>query len=52
MDTEIEKLSDLQQELYAMELLTADEDIIKKQKAKIKRQEVKIIKLQKANLEA
>lgn len=52
MDKEIEKLSDLQQELYAMEQLKADEDIIKKQKAKIKRQEVKIIKLQKANLEA
>lgn len=47
MDKELDKLNELQQELYAMEQLKADEDIIKNQKAKIKRQEAKIIELQK-----
>ena len=45
LDKEFERLSNLQQELYAMKQLKADEDIIKKQERKIINQEKKMEKL-------
>ena len=47
MDKEIEKLNDLQQELYAMKQLGADKDIIEKQLSKINNLSKKIIEHQK-----
>ena len=47
IDKEIEKLRQLQEELDAMKKLGAEDYIIKSQMLKIKRQEKKIVELQK-----
>ena len=47
LDKQIERLKDLQQELFAMKQLGAEDHIIKAQILKIKRQENKIVEMQK-----
>lgn len=45
IDKELDKLKDLQQECTAMKFLNADEDLLKKQIQKIRRQSNKVVNM-------